>query len=362
MESDARVAKLLRLLWDADHDAGVYVADLPAPLHDETVLTNCSDRALIEFGRRNHCHVGTQLLLEPGYSFTLLAPHVPDKKPPRAMLREISAENVEPEIRYRVRLSATGQGAAARLVPSEVIDNTHRLVNELWFAVVDFRNHLSYPFEPTNKWLLDCTAASKKLSDRSAEASAHSSEMPPKSQLALLNAFQYLPRAFDYLKSGTPDHAISDLEQAGAYLLRELDRLEKEYPYGIVSRNSKPKPSHRADEEVVPPIDYRSFHWDGTTFHFTDNQAAAVKILFEHMQRKTPDVGQATILTEIDSSAMRLISVFKNGKHNAWGTLIVPGRTKGTFRIADKLASKPLRPKAGKRTPKGKKFTKKRQK
>ncbi|NOX55286.1 MAG: hypothetical protein GXP27_12785, partial [Planctomycetes bacterium] len=82
-------------------------------------------------------------------------------------------------------------------------------------------------------------------------------------------------------------------------------------------------------------VDYRSVLWDGDTFTFTPLQAACVKILWEHREQGTPEVGEQTILTEADSDSNRLLNVFERGKHPAWGTLIVPGTRKGTFRLAD---------------------------
>ena len=76
---DPRVAELLLKLWNAnaaDREAGIAVAELPERLRDEVLLVACSGEQLVEFGRRNHCHVGPDhdqtLVLEEGWDFTCL--------------------------------------------------------------------------------------------------------------------------------------------------------------------------------------------------------------------------------------------------------------------------------------------------
>ncbi len=94
-----------------------------------------------------------------------------------------------------------------------------------------------------------------------------------------------------------------------------------------------------ADEnrEAKHSTDYHSVLWYGTEYKFTNTQAACVKVLWEAWEQGTPDVGQAAILEEVDSDRRRLSDVFGRGKkrHPAWGTMIQPGATKGTFRLAE---------------------------
>ena len=85
--------------------------------------------------------------------------------------------------------------------------------------------------------------------------------------------------------------------------------------------------------EATHSTDFRSANWFGTPHKFTPMQAASVKILWENWGRETPDVGEQTILEAAESSQRRLIQVFDKGKHLAWGTMIRPGSTKGTFRL-----------------------------
>lgn len=77
--------------------------------------------------------------------------------------------------------------------------------------------------------------------------------------------------------------------------------------------------------------DFRSAWWFGEEFCFTPDQAACLKTLWEAWENGTPDVGQETVLARSGSKAKRLVDLFKG--HQAWGTMIVAGRTKGAFRL-----------------------------
>ncbi len=79
--------------------------------------------------------------------------------------------------------------------------------------------------------------------------------------------------------------------------------------------------------------DFRSVKWHGETYSFSKQQAAFVKILWEHWERGTPDVGSQYLLERCDSTASRITDVFK--RHNALGIVIVPGRTKGSYRLQE---------------------------
>lgn len=87
----------------------------------------------------------------------------------------------------------------------------------------------------------------------------------------------------------------------------------------------------------LPPArhskDFRSVHWFGTAYSFSPTQAACVRILWEAWGAGVPDVGQHYILETAGSVSERLRSVFAG--HDAWGVLIVVGRSKGTYRLAE---------------------------
>jgi hypothetical protein len=69
-------------------------------------------------------------------------------------------------------------------------------------------------------------------------------------------------------------------------------------------------------------------------YSFTVNQAPVVRLLYQNWQAGTPDVGDETLLAEVDPAAppARLSTLFR--AHPAWGTMIVPGGSKGTHRLA----------------------------
>lgn len=78
--------------------------------------------------------------------------------------------------------------------------------------------------------------------------------------------------------------------------------------------------------------DFRSVQWHGVDYTFTATQAAIVKQLWEAYENGTPDVGGDTLLVNAESDTRRMADVFK--KHPAWGSMIVEGSTKGTYRLA----------------------------
>jgi hypothetical protein len=99
---------------------------------------------------------------------------------------------------------------------------------------------------------------------------------------------------------------------------------------GIVFTLDDPHPD---PTRAVYGLDCRTVAWFGTVYTFTPTQAACVKILIKHYKYGVSEVGESTILENAESSQNRLVSVFDNGGHVAWGTMIVPGSTKGTFRL-----------------------------
>lgn len=90
-------------------------------------------------------------------------------------------------------------------------------------------------------------------------------------------------------------------------------------------------------EELAPPRhspDYRSVVWFDTDYHFSGMQAAAIEVLWKAWENGTPVVSQHFLLTEIESSCNRLLDLFRRGPgKKAWGTLIIRGPVKGTFRL-----------------------------
>jgi hypothetical protein len=115
---DQRTIDLLSLLWRVtDREEGVAIVDLHLSLQDDGLFTEWTAAGLIEVVRRNHCHVGggvhAKLVLEQGWSVADFSR--PDRKRVWQLLEEVRIENVEAEIRHRVRLGRAGDIEAARL-------------------------------------------------------------------------------------------------------------------------------------------------------------------------------------------------------------------------------------------------------
>jgi hypothetical protein len=116
--------------------------------------------------------------------------------------------------------------------------------------------------------------------------------------------------------------------------LSEADRLEYLERWKEQERRKR---NSSASPAIPPParhsIDFRSVHWFGTDYSLTATQAACVKVLWQAWENGTPELAQATILEDrdVESESTRLRDVFRN--HSAWGTMIVPGKTGGSFRL-----------------------------
>jgi hypothetical protein len=83
-------------------------------------------------------------------------------------------------------------------------------------------------------------------------------------------------------------------------------------------------------------LDFASVLWDGRAYSFTPTQGAIVRALWEALSNGTPDLRQETLLAAASSDTGRLQELFRNNQ--AWGVMIVPGATKGTFRLAPEEA------------------------
>jgi hypothetical protein len=157
----------------------------------------------------------------------------------------------------------------------------------------------------------------------------------------------------EYCRKGSFDGAVSNLQHylwgtqaptvpladALRGILVEVDaesrRAEAVFPELLVAaarlaakQEDKKRPKHSADFSHV--------HWpDGRDFYFTQTQAACVKLLWEAWENGTPVLHQKSVLThtEVDSESEQLKDVFKDSR--AWGTIIVPGPLRGTYRLAD---------------------------
>ena len=79
--------------------------------------------------------------------------------------------------------------------------------------------------------------------------------------------------------------------------------------------------------------DYRSVNLRGRQYFLRPLRAQVVEILHENYLQGTPDVGQHTLIVLINREYVyeRLRDIFRDS--DAWGELIVTGKTKGTFRL-----------------------------
>ena len=94
------------------------------------------------------------------------------------------------------------------------------------------------------------------------------------------------------------------------------------------------------DEDIFKHSpDYRSVNLRGVEFSLTSKQAQVIEILHELYEKGTLEVGGQYILERLgddDSDRIntdnRLRDIFKS-RPNAWGNLIVPGGSKGSYRL-----------------------------
>lgn len=141
---------------------------------------------------------------------------------------------------------------------------------------------------------------------------------------------------------------VSDLYQAGKSLQAAVEAVPVAPLLEAIEHNPAPdvaagNPGHD-NKPVRHSKDFRSVHWYGKDYTFTQTQAACVRVLMEAWEKGTPEVSQLTILEEAGSSMAdnqnpRLRDLFRVGKktHPAWGRMIVVGSKKGTFRLDGRL-------------------------
>jgi hypothetical protein len=93
--------------------------------------------------------------------------------------------------------------------------------------------------------------------------------------------------------------------------------------------------AHASNVQMNHSPDFRSILWFGTSYSFTSGQAACVKQLWQAWQSGAPEIGQGVVLDNAGMESSRLVDIFKG--HLAWGTVIVPGGTKGAYRLQPPL-------------------------
>jgi|GEM_PF-2934798 len=98
----------------------------------------------------------------------------------------------------------------------------------------------------------------------------------------------------------------------------------------------KARKGHHTNAEARHSADFRSVVWFGQEYMFTANQAACIRLLWEAWENGTPEVSGAMILENAGIDQKRLSAVFRG--HPAWGTMIRPGQTKGSYRLSPPAA------------------------
>jgi hypothetical protein len=115
-----------------------------------------------------------------------------------------------------------------------------------------------------------------------------------------------------------------------AQLLREMSQLADA---GVIVGGGA---SVQVERFVIDGgLNFGRLTWPGVGDFYlsTTEQQRAVSLLFDaYVNSKNPDVREQTVLRQIGSKAKRLSEVFRD--NDAWGRLVIPGRTAGTVRIA----------------------------
>jgi len=142
-----------------------------------------------------------------------------------------------------------------------------------------------------------------------------------------------------YITRGSALEEESELRSQIAALKLELFRSGQP----IQRRAKRGKPKTNADSakpksplashavEFSPSDDYRSAAFRGQRYSFTSRQAQVIEMLHKAFAKGTPALGKDHILEQLESSNSRLRDTFK--KHPAWGSLIVSGEKRGTYRL-----------------------------
>jgi len=117
-----------------------------------------------------------------------------------------------------------------------------------------------------------------------------------------------------------------------AGILMDFGALDEQRQLAGTAEQSVVSQKNDSQSGFTHSPDFRSVSLRGEQFSLTLMQAQAVQILFEAYQNETPEIGQAYILEELGSPSGRLQDIFRSRKE-VWGKLIIPGKTKGTYRL-----------------------------
>jgi hypothetical protein len=92
-------------------------------------------------------------------------------------------------------------------------------------------------------------------------------------------------------------------------------------------------PAVAESRRAAHSFDFHSVNWFGDLYEFSSTQAACVAVLWQAWENRTPFLSGHTVVERAGISAKRLDLVFRG--HPAWGAIIVPGRCRGNYRLAE---------------------------
>lgn len=106
-------------------------------------------------------------------------------------------------------------------------------------------------------------------------------------------------------------------------------------PLALACLPSASRVTKLAEQPIRPSADFREVSFHGRRFAFSKTQAPVIETLWLARQAGEPDVDQGVLLRTAHSDSTRLSELFRRSP--AWGVLLIPGDTPGTYRLADHL-------------------------
>jgi hypothetical protein len=156
-------------------------------------------------------------------------------------------------------------------------------------------------------------------------------------KIALEKEFPHLKRVYSPLSERREDLEYNLCELLIPHLRLEIARRGRQREATRTHSNAMEKPVDKRDESASAPRDfqhsddYRSVVFKGETHTLTSNQAQVVEILHNAYCSGIPDLGKDHVLEKLGTPASRLRDTFRKSK--LWGTLIVFGAKRGTYRL-----------------------------
>lgn len=246
-----------------------------------------------------------------------------------------------------------------------VADQPLRIGGLSYWCAIDYVSTLSYSFRYTIKPLmteenLTKLSAGEKLKDEFDEHDLiefqRLIELIDSGEYDWTTFFQIYERLIEtYLPNRVADlsHALAVLGRECARLINESITREKftaddlkiegrpvfsnwqrDMLQKSTSHQSKPE-MPKIKQRLACGVDGHTLRWNDEEFTFTAKQAVVVRMLFEHLENGTPEVGGTALLDAVDHTAppKKLSVLFK--EHPAWNRIIVEGERRGTFRIKE---------------------------